>query len=130
MKPQGDGLAKPIEFEIELLVELVDRERLRTMFPGSDVLDELTDQERRDREVEGFLELVKDWRKVADKGAPLRYDEENAKKLLGVPMFAGGFESSYLAAWTGQAEIREGNSDASSDDGPADGQRRKAPRKR
>lgn len=112
LKANGDGLAENTEFEIEALVELVDHERLRELFPA-DTGSELSDAEK-------FTALVSDWRGVRDGNNPVPFTEANVARLLLVPMFGSGFESSYIKAWTGQVEIREKNSPASSDGGRAD----------
>lgn len=114
LKPNGDDLAEPVENEIECLVELVDRDGLRAVFPqGEDAENAKTLSE-----VEKFMALVHDWRKVRDGENPVPFNKKNVERILAVPMFGSGFETSYIKAWAGQLEYREKNSSAS----PAGGQ--------
>lgn len=114
VKQTGNELAEPTTHEIEAQVELVDAARLKEIFGGDGIDSQLT-------ELEKFRALVSDWRGVVASGASAPMTDENIKALLRVPMFAAGFERSYIDAWTGQLELREKNSSDSSGAGQADG---------
>ena len=129
---EGDGVAENTEYEIECHVELLDKIRLREVFyPERPDDDDPDEEEKAEREVAMFLAVVHDWRKVKNGEASAPFNEANARKILRVPMFASGFEDSYIAAWSGQLEIREKNSVGSSATGAADGRvpKRKARRR-
>lgn len=108
--PDEDGLAVSTEFEIEIEIDLVDRDEVAKLFV--DGLD-------RDAEVDLFKRVVHGWRKFKIAGKQAEFNDENIRKLLAVPMFATGFETSYLKAWQGKAETREKNSSRSPDNGRA-----------
>lgn len=119
VKPgEKDGdVAQNTVHEIECQVELVDAARLKELFPKGQNLDATSD-----KVFKAFKALVHDWRKVkiGTKSAPMT--DEHIRAILRVPMFASGFEGSYVDAWTGQLEEREKNSEGSSDDGRAAGE--------
>lgn len=115
VKQNGDGTAENCEFEIECQVELVDTSRMREIFTPAEGEPELSEAEK-------FRALVRDWRKVGLKGSSAPMTDENIEAILKVPMFAAGFEKSYMDAWTGSLETREKNSDSS----PAPGRAAKA----
>lgn len=120
LKANEDELAEPVENEIDVLAEIVDRDKLRVIFPGGEDPNEGDPAAQREAEKEKFLALVHDWRKLKNGGSPLPFTPDNVDKLLAVPMFATGFERSYIAAWTGQVEYREKNSESSSSGGRAE----------
>lgn len=112
-----EGLAKELEVAIEVEVEIKDRDELISLFDdkfGDDLDTEgaEVDGERltgRELEVKRFLAVVKRWRKVVEKGKPLELNEANARKMLLVPGFLSAFETAYLSACAGKADIRKGN---------------------
>lgn len=108
-----DDLAVVRENEIEVQVEIVDRDRLREIFPGG-VIDD------KDAEASAFKALAHNWRKIRDGDKPVIFNDENVARLLAVPMFAGGFERAYMDAWSGRVEYREKNSEGSPSNGRAD----------
>lgn len=107
--------AQSTTHEIECQCELVDRDRLSEIFTP-------TPEQTKMSEAERFLCLVHDWRgvKMGKTSAPMT--AENVALMLKVPMFADGFNKSYMAAWTGQLELREKNFNDSSADGAAGGE--------
>lgn len=128
---EADALAENVTHEIECNVELLDKDRLRDVFyPERPDDDDPSEAEKLDRDLEKFLAVVSDWRKVANGGASAPFSPENARRLLGVPMFATGFEESYIAAWSGQLELREKNSEGSSATGAAGGLKAKTKARR
>lgn len=112
---EGDALAKPIQHEIECLVEFLDRDELEAL--GLLNMDGTT-ATRLERNLEVFKRLTRDWRKVQDNGVAIPMKDENIARMLGVPMFEIGFCMSYLRAWAGAPEVREKNFDASEETGP------------
>lgn len=106
---KGDGLAEPTEHKAEFQVELLDRDQL---------VNGLVDDED-GGEIASFRRIVRDWRGITNRGEPVPMTDENIKLLLNFPAFVNGFNLSYVAAWGGQAETREKNSDGSLADGPA-----------
>ena len=120
--PDAEGVAQNVEHEIECFVELLDKDRLKEVFyPERDEDDDPDEAEKLERDLGKFMAVVTDWRKVKSGGASAPFNKDNARKILKVPMFASGFEESYIAAWSGQLEIREKNSDGSSATGSAGG---------
>lgn len=110
-----DALSKPTEHEIELRVELVDREEIQTLFPalfGKDTAPP-TDMEL-------FKRVVKGWRKIKANGRVPDFSDENIALLLKAPLFAPNFSTAYLDAMGGQTAIREGNSGGLPSGGQAD----------
>jgi hypothetical protein len=110
---EGD-VAQNTTHQIECQVELVDADRLKELFPKGENLGATSE-----KVFDAFKALVHDWRgvKIGTTSAPMT--DENIRKILRVPMFASGFEGSYVDAWTGQLEEREKNSGDSSADGQA-----------
>jgi hypothetical protein len=108
-KVEGDDEAVSVmaEEEIEVRVELVDRDEAAELFPK--MFDK--DQEPRLGEIALFLRLVKAWRKIKAGGNPFPLNEENVARLLKVPMFGASFANAYIGALGGRIAIREGNSD-------------------
>lgn len=125
LKPTGKaGLAKEHTAHIEIEIELLDRDDLIDLFDhrfseSDDVeQDESVEDEQdekvariasRDREVARFKRVVKQWRLVADAGKALELNDENIRRMLGVPGFVTAFEAAYLTACAGKAEVRRGN---------------------
>lgn len=115
---EGDeALAVETEAVIEVEVDIKDRDELLAMFddrfgtePGVEGAE--IDGKRltgRDLEVARFLAVVKRWRKVLAGGRPLELNAENVRKMLALPGFSSAFETAYLAACAGKADIRKGN---------------------
>lgn len=131
----ADNLSAPGENEVELRVEILNREEVIWRFPGMfgderkpmgkppsgcASKDEPEKWAPTPDEVETFLRVVQDWRKISAKGRRVELNPENARLLLQSPMFGPSFASAYLMAIGGQAEIREKNSPGSPDDGRAE----------
>jgi hypothetical protein len=126
VKANDEGIAEPHTHQIECQVELVDQERLNEIFHRKDEAEGEDEPEAREAaEIVKFRGLVHDWRgvKLGTQSAPMT--DENIALILKVPMFATGFENSYIDAWTGQLEAREKNSNASSGAGALGGGRGK-----
>lgn len=112
-----DALAVETEAVVEVEVEIKDRDELLALFEDTFGEDDTVEGaevggERlkgRELEVKRFLAIVRRWRKVVSGRKALELNEENARKLLSVPGFASAFETSYLAACAGKADIRKGN---------------------
>jgi hypothetical protein len=102
--------------EIELRVELIDREEATGMFPA---LFDKDDEPVMDG-FGVFKRVVKDWRKIKANGQAVPLTDENIKLLLNVPCFEAAFAVAYVTALAGQAEVREGNSSASPRGGRGD----------
>lgn len=123
----GEGdVAEEVENEIEVLVEIVDRDKL----PWNDVslaegINEAEGEEKEslllEREMMVFKAVSHAWRGVNDKGVPVPFTDDNIKRMLRLPMFGAGFETSYSLAWAGRVEHREKNSESSPDGGRAEG---------
>jgi len=135
-----NALSVPVEHEVELRVELVDRDEVQDIFPkmfrGEDATvmdptvlakaDELIAADpslARDSAIEiaAFLRITKGWRKIKAGGRVPEFNVENVRLLLKVPMFGPAFTGAYVAALGGKAAIREGNLSDSPANGPADG---------
>lgn len=115
VKEGEGGQAENCEHEIECQVELVNTERMKEIFTPTEDQEQLS-------EIEKFKALTRDWKGVKMQGQSAPMTDENIKLILTVPMFAAGFEKSYLDAWTGALETREKNSEGS----PAPGRAEKA----
>lgn len=118
-----DALAEPCDFEIQVLAEIVSRERLQEIFEGADEEDD-TDEVKARRakarelsEIDRFKTLVSNWRNLRLGGQPAEFNDQNIQALLGFPNFAWGFTTSYLKAWGGQIELAQKNSADSSGSG-------------
>jgi hypothetical protein len=129
---EADKLAKPKTWEIECQVEIVPRDADPDVPRESRSLslDEIFGSEAKGipplpTDVEKFKALVRDWRRVKIGGSSAPMTDGNIAAMLRVPMFPKGFEESYLAAWIGQPEEREKNSEGS----PVDGRAEEAPAK-
>ena len=119
-----DALAEPTEFEIQVLAELLTREEMQAIF-GGEVSDEDSPEERDRKEagakltsLDRFKKLVSDWRNIKMGGTDAAFTDENIGKLITLPNFALGFDTSYLTAWSGQIALAEKNSADSSGSGP------------
>lgn len=134
-QPSPDALAEPCEFEIQVLVEIVEREQIQEFFGGAIEDDDPPEvRERKERgnkltEVQRFRALVSDWRNLRLGGEPAEFNDQNIAALLRRPNFALGFDTSYLRAWGGQIELAEKNSEDSSASGQAGEGNRTARRK-
>ncbi len=119
-KVEGDDDALSVmgEAEIEVRVELVDREEAVELFPR--MFDRDTDKEPKLGEVDLFERLVKDWRGIKAGGNPFPLNRDNVAKLLKVPMFTHSFADAYVAALAGRVAVREGNSGGLPSGGQAD----------
>lgn len=104
------------EHEIELRVELVDREEAKAFFPG--LFGEDTADAPEGFDV--FKRVVKEWRKIKANGRSVPLNDDNIRLLLNVPCFEAAFAVAYVTALAGQAEVREGNSSASPSGGRGD----------
>ncbi|MBA3668430.1 MAG: hypothetical protein H0W65_12050 [Sphingomonas sp.] len=116
---QGENeseLSQPADHEVELRVELLDREEVKRFFPAA---FDLPDKDA-PGELEIFKRVVKEWRKVVSNGRPVTMNDENMGLLLKAPMFGAAFTERYLSALGGRVEIREKNSQGSPSNGRAD----------
>lgn len=109
------ALSQRTDHEVELRVELLDREEVKTFFPAAFDLPD----DGAPGELEIFKRVTKEWRKVVAKGRPVTMDDANMALLLKAPMFGAAFTESYLKAMGGRVEIREKNSQGSPGIGPA-----------
>lgn len=113
--PDGTGVAEPVENEIEILVELKDAD-------GVKILADPDEEQAKTPKLEAFLLFVSDWRKIKSGGTPLPFSSENADLLIKRQLpFFDAFRLAYVNAMLGRIETREGNSDASPQDGQAAG---------
>lgn len=116
LKPgENDGLAVESKVEIEILIELLDRDELIKLF-GPDFGidpeegDEPTEKKSKfEQQVDRFMAVVSDWRKFKNKGENVTFGRDMAEKILKVPGFAPAFVTAYLSACGGKADIRKGN---------------------
>jgi hypothetical protein len=130
-----DDLSLPGEHEVELRVELLDREEAIWRFPamfGEDRKPRGTPPEGcadpndpqkwgpTPETLDSFKRIVHDWRKISAKGRRVEINDENISRLFASPMFEMGFMTAYLIALGGQAETREKNLQPSPDDGRGD----------
>lgn len=123
-----DKRAEPGEHEIELRVQLIDREEVIWRFPSLFPLDDVESEMRKGVEARGpspsafdtFKSLVSDWRKLKADGRKPELNDANIKLLLAVPMFEAAFAIAYLSAVGGRVQAREGNSAASPSGGRGD----------
>jgi hypothetical protein len=106
-----DGLAVTVEVEVHILVELIDRKEFKRLFLSEDDAPESDIIER----------VVRNWRKVTERGAAVPYSPEKMAVLLEAPGFAKAFGDSYVAAMAGRGETREKNSESSPNNGRAEG---------
>ena len=125
LKPseEADKTAVEHEVSVELEVEVKDRDELIViagdMFGLTEgeekpkVADKRTPLElaaaAREKEVDQFLLIVSNWRKLADGGKPVAFDRANVKRILAIPGFTNGFQTAYFLACAGKTEAREGN---------------------
>jgi len=113
--PDGLGVAEAVENEIEILVELKDAD-------GVKLLTDPDEEEAKTPKIDAFMSFATDWRKIKSGGTPLPFSRENADLLIKRQLpFFDAFRLAYINAMLGRVETREGNSDASPQDGPAGG---------
>ena len=135
-KEDENAVSTPGFFEIDLRVDLLDREEAIWRFPALFGLDdEDPDADRSGnawksllayREEHGptpdlfesFKHIVHDWRGVNASGRRVKIDDDNIRKLLAAPMFEGAFKQAYILALGGMVEEREKNSEGSPKGGP------------
>jgi hypothetical protein len=123
-RPDDDpaGLAIEAEFTFDCEVEVLDRDELVKLFGDDLGLEREAGEARagdqagdnppptkRELEVARFLKVVKAWRKVKDGGRDLELNAENVGRVLARPAVVSAFETAYLAACAGKADIRRGN---------------------
>jgi hypothetical protein len=116
LKPGGDGtgLAEAVENEIEVCVELKEKDDVKPLFDPEEgeALEKL----------DAFMTFATGWRKIIAGGQQLEFSRENADLLIRSQLpFFDAFTFAYLEACLGRVEIREGNSDASPAGGRAAG---------
>jgi hypothetical protein len=118
-QPDGDEVAVPVEHEVELQGEILDREEYgkwldRLTIDGTNlaVVDAAT-------ELTLFKDVIKNWRRVRAGGRTVEFNDENIRRLLAWPNFLASFGQAYVNAWRGQVETRSGNSAGSPADGRA-----------
>lgn len=122
----GEKLAVATTHEIEMLVELLDKEeaaqlsdRYKEVAPADP--DNITPAERAQglaMELAAIKEIASDWRKVLSGGQPVPFTDENIMRMIKVQGFSPAFNLAYRKAQAGMAETREKNSEGS----PASGQ--------
>lgn len=130
-----DDLSEAGENEVELRVELLDRDEAGWRFPGlfgdDFEFENPPPTEYADKDdpskwgptptgVESFLRIVKDWRKIKAAGKTVEFNEKNARLLLQSAMFPAAFSIQYVLALGGRGQEREKNSDGSPSVGRAD----------
>jgi hypothetical protein len=134
LPPEDDNaVSTPGMFEVELRVDLLDRDEAMWRFPGMFGLDDENEDLIRFRKERGdtpttldsFLAIVMAWRKIKANGRAVELNPENAARLLQAPMFEVAFGQAYILALGGRVEEREKNLPGSPSDGRADGNDRK-----
>jgi hypothetical protein len=127
LPPEKEGeLSRMGQHEIELRVEIVDRDEAKRLFPT--LFGENGDNAPSGFDV--FKQVVHDWRKLSANGQAVPLTDDNIRKLLNVPCFEAGFGVAYVTALAGQSETRSGNSAASPSGGrKAGGKAAKTPLK-
>jgi hypothetical protein len=107
-----DEVSQPGEHEVELRVEIIDRDEAMKCFPGLFSYEPKAG-EKIPTGAETFKRVVKDWRKIQANGRTVELNDKNIALLLSSPMFEQAFAVAYVMALGGRAEAREGNSSAS-----------------
>lgn len=121
LKANDNGDAVAVEHTVHVQVELLDVEPLNDWLAASDKIAADADAAaRRTHDRETFKTVAKNWRGVSSNGKSVPFTDDNIDRMLQVPNFANGFGVAYRNAWSGQAELREGNSAGSPANGPAD----------
>jgi hypothetical protein len=114
---ENDGIAQPVEHEIEVLVELVDKEQVRSVFGLAE--DGRTVAEERDEFVV-VKTLCSGWRRITYRGSTLPFTDDNLRRVVYLPNFMGAFTLAYMSAVGGRVATRLGNSEGSQSGGRAD----------
>lgn len=119
LKSDGDDLAVPVTYTIELQVDLVDKDEFKKIWVMPDPEDEPEAfvEFTKMGELGRFKMLVHNWRGVVSGGRSVPFTDENIERMIAVPMFTQGFNIAYPNAWSGRAETRAKNSE----DSPANG---------
>jgi len=112
-QPDGDEVAVAIMHEVELQVEILDREQFAEWMQLLEADAENAGTVDRQAENRSVTMIVKGWRKVKARGRTVEFNEENLRRLLAWPNFVTALGTSYMKAWQGQAETRLGNSASS-----------------
>lgn len=120
LKADDNGDAVAVEHTVDVQVEMLDVDPLNEWVKSSTAIAADADRDaRREHERGSFKTLARNWRGVVAKGKALPFTDENIDKLLQVPGFVDAFGNAYITAWSGKAELREGNSVGSPANGPA-----------
>jgi hypothetical protein len=129
-----DAVAEPTTFEIQVLAEILDKDEMRAVFgadeeeaPEDETMDQAYERQR-SKELKAFMRVVSDWRGFKIAGQPAEFNEANARRLIALPNFGTGFNTSYLTAWAGRIELATKNSESSSDSGQPDAGGQKKPK--
>jgi hypothetical protein len=133
LAPEDDSnLSQPGEHEVELRVELVDREeaiwRLPALFGEDDKprgkppeicasKDNPEEWGPSPTSFDTFKRVVHSWRKISAKGRKVEMTDDNIRLLLSAPMFEAAFAIAYVSALGGRTQVREGNSGGSASGG-------------
>jgi len=121
LKANDNGDAVAVEHTVDVQIELLDVDPLNDWIAAGGMLaDDADAAARADHARSTFKAVAKEWRGVVANGKRLPFTDANIDKLLQVPGFADAFGNAYLKAWSGKAELREGNSAGSPANGPAD----------
>lgn len=107
----GDEPGQVVEHEIEVQVELVEREEFARLFvqPDPEAEPDKAAQFNRLTDLERFNTVASNWRKVVAGTTSIPFNPENVAKLMGVPNFPLAFFQSYANAWQAIPETRAGN---------------------
>jgi len=120
LKADDNGDAVAVEHTVDVQIELLDVDLLNEWLAASDKIAADADTAaRRIHDRETFKTVAKNWRGVSSNGKNVPFTDDNIDRMLQVPNFASGFGVAYRNAWSGQAELREGNSAGSPANGPA-----------
>ena len=120
LKADDNGDAVAVEHTVDVQIELLDVDPLNDWIAaGGALADDADAAARADHARSTFKAVAKEWRGVVANGKSLPFTDGNIDKLLQVPGFADAFGNAYLKAWSGKAELREGNSAGSPANGPA-----------
>jgi len=118
----GDGgEAVAIEHEVEIQIELLDRDELVDWMQkaNTSATANVTEQRKSGEEIEVFKRVAKGWRGIVVNGKVAPFTDKNLDALLRKPSFVERFATAYLEAWNGKVATREGNSEGSPANGPA-----------
>lgn len=131
MQSTGDALAEPIEYTVELQVDLIDLDEFSRLFvspldadgnPRPDAIPPADDRRiaewSRIDDTYRALAIVKDWRGVKSGGVTTPFSEAALRKMMRVPNFSQAlFLRAFPTAYAGIKDTRLGNSEGS----PANG---------